>query len=69
MGTPGRRQPVRDESASTAQLADYFRSLPRDEFPTLVSLADDLTAGDTDERFEFALDLLVRGLEAMARDS
>jgi hypothetical protein len=28
----------------------------------------DLTAGDADERFEFALDLLVRGLEAMAMD-
>jgi AcrR family transcriptional regulator len=61
--------PLGDESASTAQLADYFRSLPPDQFPTLVSLADDLTAGDADERFEFALDLLVRGLEAMARDS
>jgi AcrR family transcriptional regulator len=61
--------PLGDESASTAQLADYFRSLPPDEFPALVSLADDLTAGDADERFEFALELLVRGLEAMARES
>jgi AcrR family transcriptional regulator len=61
--------PLGDESASTAELADYFRSLPPDEFPTLVSLADDLTAGDADERFEFALDLLVRGLESMARES
>ena len=32
-----------------------------------MSLADDLTAGDADERFEFGLELLVRGLEAMAR--
>ncbi len=60
--------PLGDEGASAAQLAEYFRSLPADEFPTLVSLADDLTAGDADERFEFALDLLVRGLEAMAMD-
>ena len=57
-----------DESADPQQLAEYFRSLPEDQFPTLVALADDLTAGDADERFEFALDLLVRGLEAMARD-
>ena len=55
-----------DASASTAQLADYYRSLPPDSFPTLVGLADDLTAGDADERFEFGLELLVRGLEAMA---
>ena len=61
--------PLGDESASYDQLGDYFRSLPPDEFPTLVSLADDLTAGDADERFEFALELLVQGLEAMARES
>jgi AcrR family transcriptional regulator len=61
-----RSPPLGDASASTAQLADYYRSLPPDEFPTLVGLADDLTAGDPDERFEFALELLVRGLEAMA---
>jgi AcrR family transcriptional regulator len=55
-----------DESASPEQLADYFRSLPPDAFPNLVRLADDLTAGGADERFEFAIELLVRGLEAMA---
>jgi AcrR family transcriptional regulator len=49
-----------------AALGAYFASLPRDRFPTLASLAPDLTAGDADERFEFAIELLVRGLEAMA---
>ena len=34
--------------------------MPSDEFPTL-SVADDLAASDADERFEFALELLVRG--------
>jgi TetR/AcrR family tetracycline transcriptional repressor len=58
--------PLGDESASAKQLGDYFRSLPPDEFPSLVALADDLTEADADERFEFALELLVRGLEAMA---
>jgi AcrR family transcriptional regulator len=58
--------PLGDAGASAKQLGDYFRSLPPDEFPSLVALADDLTAGDSDERFEFALDLLVSGLEAMA---
>jgi AcrR family transcriptional regulator len=49
-----------------AQLGEYFASLPPEQFPTLVALASDLTAGDADERFEFAIELLVRGLEAMA---
>jgi AcrR family transcriptional regulator len=62
--------PLGDREAGPEQLAAYFRSLPPDEFPTLVGLADELTAGDADERFEFAIELLVRGLEAMAeRDS
>ena len=57
---PRDERPARSSSPSTSA-----RCRPS-EFPSLVSLADDLTAGDTDERFEFALDLLVRGLEAMA---
>lgn len=57
-----------NQQADVGQLAEYFRSLPKDQFPTLVTLADDLTAGDADERFEFGLELLVRGLEAMAKD-
>ena len=56
-------------STTPEQLRQYFGSLPPDRFPTLVGLADDLTAGDADERFEFALELLVRGLEAMAEQS
>jgi AcrR family transcriptional regulator len=55
-----------DAAASPEHLAEYWRSLPPDAFPTLVALAGDLTAGDADERFEFAIELLVRGLEAMA---
>ncbi len=50
-----------------AQLGAYFASLPPERFPTLVALASDLAEGDADERFEFALELLVSGLEAMAR--
>jgi len=61
-----RTPPLGDERADVDQLAVYFRSLPPEEFPSLVSLAEDLTAGDADERFEFGLDLLVCGLEAMA---
>jgi AcrR family transcriptional regulator len=56
------------QPADTRELAEYFRSLPADDFPTLVALADQLVEGDRDERFEFAVELLVRGLEAMADD-
>lgn len=51
---------------SSEQLGAYFGSLPPDEFPQLTRLAEDLTAGDGDARFEFALDLLIAGLEALA---
>jgi AcrR family transcriptional regulator len=60
--------PLGEPGVTPEQLADYFRSLPPDQFPNLVALADDLTAPDAEERFEFALELLVRGLEAMADD-
>ena len=55
------------DPADAEQLGEYFRSLPPDDFPTLHALAADLVAGDRDERFEFAIELLVRGLEAMAK--
>ena len=60
--------PLGEEGVTPEQLADYFRSLPAEQFPNLTGLADDLTTPDADERFEFALELLVRGLEAMAED-
>ena len=45
---------------------EYLASLPPEQFPTLTTLAGDLTEGGADERFEFAIELLVRGLEAVA---
>jgi len=58
-----------EEQASPEQIGEYFASLPPEQFPTLTALADDLVAGDIDARFEFAIDLLVRGLEAMGAAS
>jgi AcrR family transcriptional regulator len=49
-----------------AQLGEYWRSLPADKFPMLAGMASELVEGGPDERFEFAIDLLVKGLEAMA---
>jgi AcrR family transcriptional regulator len=45
-----------------AQIRGYYMSLPRERFPLLVSMVDTLMTGGDDERFEFGLDLMVRGL-------
>jgi AcrR family transcriptional regulator len=45
-----------------AELDAFFTSLPRDKYPHLHALAGPLTGGDRDHRFEFGLDLLVRGI-------
>jgi AcrR family transcriptional regulator len=50
-----------------AQLRGYYENLPPDRFPNLVALAGELTAGDGDTRFEFGLEVLVRGLEAVSK--
>ncbi len=42
----------------------YLASLPSERFPNLLAVLDDLVTGDPDERFEFGLDILVRGLAA-----
>jgi AcrR family transcriptional regulator len=44
------------------QLASYFRSLPPARFPHIARHADEIVSGDSDERFEFGLDLIVDGL-------
>lgn len=47
-------------------MRDYFAGLPPDRFPNTVELADELVSGDRDERFEFGLDVLVKGLATQA---
>lgn len=47
------------------ELRQYLESLPAERFPTMVALAGVLTTGDGDERFEFGLDVIVKGLAAM----
>jgi AcrR family transcriptional regulator len=56
-----------DEGAEfIAELRRYYEALPPDRFPNFVALAGPLTSGDGDDRFEFGLDALVRGIEAMS---
>jgi AcrR family transcriptional regulator len=44
------------------QIEGFYRSLPADRFPTLVAQVDNLMDADGIERFEFGLDLILRGL-------
>jgi AcrR family transcriptional regulator len=47
-----------------AELCGYFERLPSDRFPNIVALAGPLTS--TADRFEFGLDVIVRGLASRA---
>ena len=55
-------QRVRDP-ATRAQLHQFFRSLPPDQFPALVALGEHVWVDNRDERFTAGLDVLVAGLE------
>jgi AcrR family transcriptional regulator len=52
-------------AAYTEEIRRYFAALPPERFPNLISLAGPLTAGGSDARFEFGLEVLIRGLTAM----
>ena len=57
--------PQAEPRADTAQqVATWFRSLPADEFPNIVAVAEPLLDGDTDRRFAFGLSSFLDGLEA-----
>ena len=57
-------------AAFVVELRGYLQSLPAERFPNVVALAGALTEADRDERFEFGLEVLLRGLIAVsARDS
>jgi len=46
-----------------SSIRDYFRRLPADWFPVIASMADTIVA-DSDQRFEFGVELLLDGLTA-----
>jgi TetR/AcrR family transcriptional regulator, tetracycline repressor protein len=50
------------ESEFLQQFTAWIRSLPADRFPNTVALADTAVAGTADDRFEWGMDVLIRGL-------
>lgn len=64
----GAAQAVEDHLASGGDQAmmeamgGYLAALPADRFPNIAAVVGDLTAGGSDDRFEFAVELLIRGL-------
>ncbi|QKG20969.1 TetR/AcrR family transcriptional regulator C-terminal domain-containing protein [Actinomadura verrucosospora] len=50
------------------EIREYMAALPVDRYPNIVTMIDDLTAGGGAERFEFGLDLLLRGIESYVED-
>ena len=48
------------------ELIERFRMLPPDRFPNTVAHANELTSGEGHERFDFTLELLLRGVDPSA---
>jgi AcrR family transcriptional regulator len=54
-------------ASKTMTLRDFYRSLPAEQFPQLVELADALTSRTATEEFEFGLGCLLDGVELRLR--
>jgi AcrR family transcriptional regulator len=62
-GQPAAADPEEQIWAWLSDMKEYIKALPADEFPNLIAKVDALFEhGGPDGRFEFGLDLLVRGL-------
>jgi len=61
-------QSIEDDLATTgddeaiAHMGEYLAALPADRFPNLAAVTFEMVAGGADDRFEFGLELLLRGL-------
>jgi TetR/AcrR family transcriptional regulator, tetracycline repressor protein len=56
------------EQEFLAQFTSWIKSLPADRFPNTVALADVSVAGTAAERFDWGLDVLIRGLGSYLKD-
>jgi TetR/AcrR family tetracycline transcriptional repressor len=53
---------VAEQGDFTAQASAWLKSLPKDQFPNTVAVADLIVAGTGTDRFEWGLDVLIRGV-------
>jgi Tetracyclin repressor-like, C-terminal domain len=44
-------------------MGNYMAMLPEAQFPNLRAVAAEMARGDADDRFDFSIELLVRGIE------
>ncbi|TYC12609.1 TetR/AcrR family transcriptional regulator [Actinomadura syzygii] len=44
------------------EVRQYFKALPVDRYPNIVAMVDELTVAGGDTRFEFGIDILLRGI-------
>jgi len=56
-------------TAKSLTLRDFYRSLPAEQYPHLVGLADELTSRTAEEEFEFGLECLLDGVASRLRQS
>ena len=59
---------IEEESASgdsSSGVQNWIESLPPNEYPSVVAMADHLAKPDGDERFRFGVELLQNGLESL----
>jgi AcrR family transcriptional regulator len=54
-------------TSKTLTLRDFYRSLPTEQYPHLVGLADELTSRAAEEEFQFGLGCLLDGVELRLR--
>ena len=54
--------PVAEPGDFAAQAGAWLKSLPAEQFPNTVALADLMVAGSGTDRFEWGLDVIIRGL-------
>jgi AcrR family transcriptional regulator len=66
---PAGEDPHEFFEAYFGQFREYFAALPKDRYPTITGMVEELTDADDDGRFEFGLDLLVRGIASYVKDA
>jgi TetR/AcrR family transcriptional regulator, tetracycline repressor protein len=60
--------PITEPADFVEQAEQWLKSLPPEQFPNTVELASKLVAGTADDRFEWGLDVIIRGLASYLTD-